>query len=172
MDHSVEAYDQVWVDVFRYLGMALSIIGVFKTNFVVTTFFNAPNQAYAQTQASYDLTDKLIKSMESIRDGFHSFATSLNLVSTFIPDNTHKLVDYSPQFVFSMFSASVFVQASLLALVLKYLTTAIFLQVNYLDILTSLLNMLVIGMIPDVLITTVPLYLNYRRLYDITYNTV
>ncbi len=43
MDHLVEAYDPVWLDVFRYLGMALSIIGVFKTNFVVATFFNAPN---------------------------------------------------------------------------------------------------------------------------------
>ncbi len=110
--------------------------------------------------------------MESIRDGFHSFATSLNLISTFIPDNTHKQIDYSSQFVFSMFTGSLFVQASLLALVLKYLTTAIFLQVNYLDILTSLLNMVVIGMVPDILITTVPLYLNYRRLYDITYNAI
>ena len=163
----VEGYDETAISVFKYLAMFLSVIGFFKTNFVTTTYFSAPNQAYKASQADYDLTDSLIKSLESVRDGFHSFVSGLNVISTFIPDGRHKQIDYSYQFVFSMFTGSIFLHASLLALTAKYLTTAVFLGVAAGDVLNSLLKMMVIGMVPDFLVTTVPLYLNYRRLYEI-----
>ncbi len=163
----VEGYDETVISVFKYLSMFLSVIGFFKTNFVTTTYFSAPNMAYKASQADYDLTDALIKSLETVRDGFHSFVSGMNVVSTFIPDGTHKEIDYSYQFVFSMFTGSIFLQASLLALTAKYLTTAVFLGVDMMQILNSLLRMVVIGMVPDFLVTSVPLYLNYRRLYEI-----
>ncbi len=105
--------------------------------------------------------------MEIIRDGFHSFVSGLNVVSTFIPDGSHKSLDYSYEFVFSMFTGSIFLHASLLALTFKYLTTALFLGVEPLEVLKTFLQMTVVGIIPDFIVTAVPLYLNYRRLYEI-----
>ncbi len=163
----VEGYDETVISVFKYLSMFLSVIGFFKTNFITTTFFSAPNMAYKASQADYDLTDSIIKSMETVRDGFHSFVSGMNVISTFIPDDSHKEIEYSYQFVFSMFTGSIFLHASLLALTAKYLTTAVFLGVDAIEILKSLLRMVVIGMIPDFIVTSVPLYLNYRRLYEI-----
>ena len=163
----VEGYDETVISVFKYLSMFLSVIGFFKTNFITTTYFSAPNMAYKVSQADYDLTDSIIKSMETVRDGFHSFVSGMNVISTFIPDGAHKEIDYSYQFVFSMFTGSIFLHASLLALTAKYLTTAVFLGVDTMEILKSLVRMVVIGMVPDFLVTSVPLYLNYRRLYEI-----
>ena len=163
----VEGYDETVISIFKYLSMFLSVIGFFKTNFVTTTYFSAPNMAYKASQADYDLTDSIIKSMETVRDGFHSFVSGMNVISTFIPDASHKDIDYSYQFVFSMFTGSIFLHASLLALTAKYLTTAVFLGVDPMEILKSLVRMVVIGMVPDFLVTSVPLYLNYRRLYEI-----
>ena len=163
----VQGYDETAISVFKYVAMFLSVIGFFKTNFVTTTYFSAPNMAYKASQADYDLTDKLIKSLESVRDGFHSFVSGLKVISTFIPDGSHKGLDYSYQFLFSILTGSIFLHASLLALTAKYLTTAVFLGVATTDVLNSLLKMVVIGMLPDFLVTTVPLYLNYMRLYSI-----
>ncbi len=39
----VEGYDETAISVFKYLAMFLSVIGFFKTNFVTTTYFSAPN---------------------------------------------------------------------------------------------------------------------------------
>ena len=163
------AINQTEVSIYRYIAMFLSVIGLVKTNFLVSTFFHAPNAAYAVSQTDQDLTDSLITSLETIRDGLHSFASSLNIVSTFVPDSTQKLIDYSPQFHFSMFTASLFLQSSLLALVFKYMTTALLLGVSFVDVLKSFLDMVLIGMVPDFLITTVPLYLSYLRVYELQY---
>ena len=164
MDHLVTAYDPTWFAIFKYCSMLLSAVGIFKTNFVTTTFFSAP---LGYSAADYALTDSLIQGMESIRDGYHSFATQTNLATTFVPDLTMKSVSYASQFAFSMFTGSLFVQATILALVCKYMTTAIMLGQPLASIGSSLLNMVVIGMLPDVLVTTLPLYFNYRRLYDL-----
>ena len=125
----VEGYDETTIAVFRYIAMFLSVIGLFKTNFITTTYFSAPNEAYKYSQEDYELTDSIIKSMETVKDGFHSFVSGVNVVSTIISDSSHAQLDYSPQFVFSMFTASLFLHSSLLALVFKYLATALFLKV-------------------------------------------
>ena len=166
-NYLVEGYDETVISVFKYLSMFLSIIGFFKTNFLTTTYFNAPNMAYKVSQEDYDLTDALISNLEVVRDGFHSFVSGLNVISTFIPDGSHKSLDYSYEFIFSMFTGSVFLHASLLALTAKYLTTALFLGIDTVEVLRSFLKMVVIGIVPDILVTSVPLYLNYRRLYEI-----
>ncbi len=125
----VEGYDENAIAIFRFIAMFLSVIGYLKTNFITTTYFSAPNEAYKYSQADYELTDSIIKSMETVKDGFHSFVSGVNVVSTIISDSSHAQLDYSPQFVFSMFTASIFLQSSLLALVFKYLSTALFLKV-------------------------------------------
>ncbi len=59
-NYLVEGYDETTISVFKYVAMFLSIIGFFKTNFVTTTYFAAPNMAYKYSQADYDLTDTII----------------------------------------------------------------------------------------------------------------
>ena len=124
------------------------------------------------TAADAVLTDTLIQGMESLRDGYHSFATTLNSGSTFVPDSTMTQIDYSTQFFFSIFTGSIFLQASLFALVCKYMTQEIFSGTSIFNVFVSFFDMVVIGMIPDFAVTTVPLYLNYRRLWDLEYNSV
>ena len=45
MELFVEAYDPTWVAIYKYVGMLLSVVGVFKTNFLTQTFFSMPLQA-------------------------------------------------------------------------------------------------------------------------------
>ena len=162
-DPNVESFD-------RYLAMFLSVIGLFKTNFVTASFFDAP-QPITGT-ATNALTENLIQSMEAIRDGFHSFTSTVNLSTTLIQDPTISQLDYATEFMFAMFAGSLFLQTSMLALVFKYLTQSIVLGVSFLSVTVSFIDMFVIGMIPDIAITTVPLYLNYLRLWDLQYNKV
>ena len=102
--------------------------------------------------------------MEKVRDGFHSFATAITFGTTVTPDSTLASKDYVPDYTFTLFTTSAFIQFAMVALVCKYLFEAMFLKVGFTSLLTSFLQMVLVGVIPDILVTTLPLGLNYWRL--------
>ena len=65
-------------DFLRYLVLALSVSGLLKASFLATTVFTAPP---AYTSPSDTLSAALIEHLEEIRDGFHAFATAINIAS-------------------------------------------------------------------------------------------
>ncbi len=143
----------------KYIALGVSFLGVLKSNFISQTFFTAPSYSLADMA----LTAELINNLEMIRDGYHSFANTMTFATAATPDDYVTDVYYSVDVIFSLFAASVFLQFGILALISKYLAESWFLGALWGDIIDSALQYTLVGLLPDLLLNTAPLFLNWYR---------
>ena len=106
----------------------------------------------------------IINTLEQITKGFHSVTTFINFGFSFISTDYLAGKETAVSFQWTMLMGSLFTYITLFTLNLKYVITAFLNDWDVSNALWSLTYLTFVDELPDFLITTLPLFMNYKRI--------